>query len=512
MKPRIPSYYAAALVAVLSLVGCTINPVTGKNELSLISPQQEITLGEKNYQPSRQAQGGDYYLDPELQRYVARVGNRLAAVSDKPELPYSFVVLNNSVPNAWALPGGKIAINRGLLNYLEDESQLAAVLAHEIVHAAARHGASQMSRGRLASLGLLAVGAGTQSQEGAKLYGLASELGAAAWMAKYGRDDELESDYYGMLYMSRAGYEPKGAVELQRTFVKLSEGKQSSFLTGLFASHPPSARRVEANLVRAKILPSGQRHIQRYQAAIAQLKKDAPAYKAAQEATAALNKNQGKQAIALLDKAIALQPQEGSFWELRGHGWKMQDNFSNADKAFTTAIAKNPDYFSPYLARGLLRHELGQKSQGLADIRRSYEILPTPEASYYLGDAAMTEQQYAQAAAYFKQAAAAGGDLTQRAQQGLTSAQLQLQPELFLSAKLSLSDQGYLLISTFNSSPADMTNIQLRLSAAGQAKLFKLEQLLPAGRSITINTGVGPIVSATTNYRVNVLSATVTQL
>ncbi|MDA8978789.1 M48 family metalloprotease, partial [bacterium] len=126
-------------MAVLFAAGCAVNPVTGEKELSLISERQEISLGENNYGPSRQSQGGDYYLDSELQAYITSVGRRLAAQSDRPDLPYEFVVLNNSVPNAWALPGGKIAINRGLLEYLDDESQLAAVLAHEIVHAAARH-------------------------------------------------------------------------------------------------------------------------------------------------------------------------------------------------------------------------------------------------------------------------------------------------------------------------------------------------------------------------------------
>jgi predicted Zn-dependent protease len=165
--------YSRAILLVLAMTallqGCAVNPVTGKNELSFMSQQQEIALGNKNYSPSRQSQGGDYYLDPKLQTYIASVGNKLAAVSDQPNLPYEFVVLNNAVPNAWALPGGKIAINRGLLNYLDDESQLAAVLAHEIVHAAARHGASQMSRGTLANIGMAAVAIGTQGRDGAQL-------------------------------------------------------------------------------------------------------------------------------------------------------------------------------------------------------------------------------------------------------------------------------------------------------------------------------------------------------
>ena len=123
-----------ALLLPVIISGCSVNPVTGKNELSIVSPQKEVAIGEKNYRPSRQSQGGDYYLDESLQTYVAGVGQRLAAVSDRPGLPYEFVVLNNDVPNAWALPGGKIAINRGLLLLLEDEAQLAAVLGHEVVH------------------------------------------------------------------------------------------------------------------------------------------------------------------------------------------------------------------------------------------------------------------------------------------------------------------------------------------------------------------------------------------
>src|SRR5690606_15645043 len=103
---------------------------------------------QEQYGPSQQSQGGELTVDPALTRYVQSVGDRLAAVSDR-QLPYEFVVLNNSVPNAWALPGGKIAVNRGLLVELNNEAELAAVIGHEIVHAAARHGAQAMERGML---------------------------------------------------------------------------------------------------------------------------------------------------------------------------------------------------------------------------------------------------------------------------------------------------------------------------------------------------------------------------
>ena len=509
MQRLLQPVYAISLIVVLFMAGCAFNPVTGKNELSLISPKQEIALGEKNYEPSRQSQGGDYYLEAELQAYVRSVGNRLAAQIDRPDLPYEFIVLNNSVPNAWALPGGKIAINRGLLDYLDDESQLAAVLAHEIVHAAARHGASQMSRGTLANIGMLAVAVGTQSHDGSQLYAAASQLGAAAWMAKYGRDDELESDYYGMEYMARAGYDPQGAVELQRTFVKLSEGRKTDFISGLFASHPPSVRRVEANVARAKTLPGGQRYRARYQAVIAQLKKDAPAYSAQTTAVAALNKKQGKEALAALDKAVALQPGESAFWELRGQAWKLVDNLANADRAFTTAISKNPGYFSPYLARGVLRHERGQTDRGLTDIKRSYALLPTSTASYYLGEEAMAKEQYSLAAKYFKQTYQAGGDLAARSKQQLQAIQLELEPQSFIAARLLLSDRRELLVRTTNNSPVTMSVVQLRLNIAGQTSYLTLPQPLAAGQTITLGTGIGPIVDSGSQYLVEVAAAAI---
>ena len=334
-----------------TITSCTVNPVTGKNEFSLVSAEQEVAIGARNYQPSQQSQGGRYYLDPEIQAYVAEVGRKLVAASDRPGLPYEFVVLNNPTPNAWALPGGKIAINSGLLVHLNSEAELAAVLGHEIVHAAARHGASQMTRGTLVGLGAQAVAIAGQQQGLGQLAGTAAQLGSAAWMARYGRDDELESDLYGMQYIAKAGYDPQGAVDLQRTFVKLSQGRQQDFVSGLFASHPPSQQRVNANITTAQTLPKGNSYRQRYQQKIAQLKRDEPAYKAQQEAIKALKAKDGRTALTHLDKAKQIQPRDSYTWELRGHAWQMLENNANADKAFGTAISKNPDYYSPYLAR-----------------------------------------------------------------------------------------------------------------------------------------------------------------
>ena len=144
-----------AALALLAAGGCATNPVTKKSEISFVSEQQEISIGNQQYLQSQQSSGGKFILDPILTAYVNDVGRKLVRVSDRPNLPFEFVVINDSVPNAWALPGGKLAVNRGLLTELKSEAELAAVLSHEVVHAAARHGAKSVEQGTLLAACLL---------------------------------------------------------------------------------------------------------------------------------------------------------------------------------------------------------------------------------------------------------------------------------------------------------------------------------------------------------------------
>jgi predicted Zn-dependent protease len=277
---------ALSFLAVTALAACGVNPVTGKKEIQFVSEAQELKLGEQNYAPMRQAEGGDFDVLPEPTAYVNEVGQKLAAVADR-KLPYEFVVLNNSVPNAWALPGGKIAVNRGLLTELQSEAELAAVLGHEIVHAAARHGAKAQERGTLLQVGLAAAQIGAAvSDVDTNVAGLLIQgagVGAQLVQQKYGRDQELESDHYGMKYMKLAGYDPSGAVTLQETFVRLSQqegAKKQGWLDGLFASHPPSTERVEKNKVTAAELGrGGATGADQYAARMKALRDVEPAYK-----------------------------------------------------------------------------------------------------------------------------------------------------------------------------------------------------------------------------------------
>ena len=253
----------------LFLNSCAVNPVTGRNEIVIINEKTEITLGNEAFTSMQEKEGGRYNKNPQLTSYVQSVGKKLVAVSDRPNLPFEFVILENPVPNAWTLPGGKIAINTGLLVHLDSEAELAAVLSHEIVHAAARHSAQQVEKSVFLDLCSIAASnvAGNPEYADEVL-----KLGSSLILLKYSRSHELEADAYGMKYMAKAGYDVQAAVTLQEMFLRLSEKKDCGWLEGLLNTHPPSKERVKANKkTAAKYPPGGFMGIEEYRAQIALL-------------------------------------------------------------------------------------------------------------------------------------------------------------------------------------------------------------------------------------------------
>lgn len=395
----------------IGLCGCAVNAVTGKKNLNFMSPSEQIAMGEKNYGPYQQQQGGRYTVDPALNQYVKQVGLKLAAASDQPNLPYDFVVLNDDTPNAWALPGGKIAVNRGLLVLLDDEAQLAAVLGHEIVHAAAGHSAQQQSRSTLIGLGAAILTAATSDSNYSPLIGAGVGLGAGAAVAHYSRDQELEADEFGIKYMSRAGYDPKAAVELQEKFVELSKSQSRDALSALFASHPPSEDRVNRNRNTIAQYPAGKRNQAEYKRGIAQLTRDADAYKTHVAAVKAASQKNYPEALALTDQAISRQGREAQFYITRGRILMAQDKTLNASNAFKRATQENPDYALGYLFHGMAEKKLGSTTTAKASLQRSMELLPTPVGAYFLGEIARDSGDRTNARRYFEFAAQDTGEI-----------------------------------------------------------------------------------------------------
>jgi predicted Zn-dependent protease len=410
------------LVLALGLGACGTNPVTGKQELGFVSEQQERSIGQKNYAPYRQQQGGDYVADKALVNYVQSVGKRLAKVSDR-KLDYEFQVVNDGTPNAWALPGGKIAIHRGLLLELQSEAELAAVLGHEIVHAAARHTARSMERGTLLQGAILLGNLALSGSEYSQLGSLGLNVGAGLTQKHYGRDAEREADAYGMRYMKRAGYDPIAAVHLQETFVRLHDGKEPNWLAGLFATHPPSPERVRNNQkLLAKLgKPGGDLGKARYQKAIAHLRKTQKAYEHYAKASEAAAKKQYAQALGLLDKALNIEPQEALFHGLRGDIRQQQKRYQDAMVNYDRALRYNPEYYAFYLSRGVLHQKQKQLAEAQRDLQKSIQLLPTGEAYLSLGLLAQTRGLAGQAQRYYREAARFNSAAGQQARQRLKS-------------------------------------------------------------------------------------------
>ncbi len=490
---------SALSVILTALAGCAVNPVTGENELAFVSESQELAIGRKNYGPYRQAQGGDYVVEPALTRYVQSVGDRLARVSDR-RLPYEFSVLNDSSPNAWALPGGKIAINRGLLVELRSEAELAAVLAHEIVHAAARHSAQSMERGVFLQGALVAAGVALGDSQYRDVGMLGANLGAQLTNQKYGRDDETEADAYGIRYMVRAGYDPAAAVRLQETFVRLAEGRESNWLEGLFASHPPSRARVAANraLVAELGNPGGEIGEARYQQAIARIKRTKPAYEAYDEAREALKKGDLRTAGVKINRAIAIEPDEAAFYSLRGEIKAARKNPEEALRDLDRAVALNPDYFRPLLVRGVTRRQAGDTVGAARDLERSAALLPTAEAYYGLGLVAQQEGQRAQAVDYLRRAAASQSEAGRQAGRQLARLDLSDNPARYIAADLGLSKDGYLVVRLNNRASLAVRDIRVVVgprvgSGIREQASYRVGRGLAAGQSLQLRTELGPM-------------------
>lgn len=455
-----------ALLLVL-LTACQVNPVTGERHLQFYDSDWEQQIGASMYAPMRQSQGGDYRLDADLTNYVQTVGQRLAQnARRKEELQFEFRVLNDSTPNAWALPGGKIAINRGLLTELNSEAELAAVLGHEIVHADAAHGARAQSKGMLTQVGAIAgmilIDSKVDSSAGKQAAAIIPAIGAQLINTKYGRDAERESDYYGMQYMSEAGYDPQGAVELQETFVRLSEGRRDDWLSGLFASHPPSRERVELNKETAASLPpGGESGEKRYQQATAYLRQVKPAYDAYDAALKLAGEEKYGESRAELRKALKIEPREALFHALDGDLHAEEGDKRAAFQAFDRAVDRDPEFFYHLLRRGQLALELDRKADARTDLQASIDLLPTARGHYLLGNLDREDGKLESARAHYEQAAQSDSETGAKAQRELILMDIGSQPGKYVATAPAVDNNGRVYCLIGNQTRVNLSGIEL---------------------------------------------------
>ncbi|RLA17192.1 MAG: peptidase M48 [Gammaproteobacteria bacterium] len=483
----------ASLGLLLLIEGCAVNPVTGSNELTFVSEAEEIQIGRKNYLPAQQSQGGQYRVDQDLTAYVSAVGWQLARVSDRPNLPYEFVILNSSVPNAWAMPGGKIVINRGLLLELDNEAELAAVIAHEIVHAAARHGAKGIERGLLLQAGVAGIGIAVPNSS---VVGLLSNTGAQLINQQYGRGQELESDYYGMLYMSRAGYDTSAAISLQEKFVKLSKGRKQSWLEGMFASHPPSEERVQANRERTKQFPIGGKiGRDEYQRATSRIRKSKEAYKSYDKGQEALKEKRFSAASKFANRAIAIEPDEALFSALKGDILAAQNKNRAALDQYKKAIQQNSHFFAFYLQQGTAQYALGLQQQARGSLEKSNSLLPTPPAHYFLGELDLKEGKRDLAVKHYRAASVSKSEMGSKAAKQLARLELPDEPGRYIASRAGWDSAGRVIVQFQNRSQVkvQVTSVLVQLTRNGRVlgeETLPLNIVLSAGKTGRLVTGL----------------------
>ncbi len=240
-RPLARQAAAGLLLLLVTAVACARNPVTGRREIALISEAQEIQMGTQGAQEIAATLG--LVEDEALQQYVQRIGAGLAADAERPGLPWTFRVVDDPTPNAFALPGGFIFVTRGMMNLMNSEAELASVLGHEIAHVTARHSVQQLSQAQLAQLGL-GLGA-VLAPEIVGQYGELASAGLQLLFLKYGRDDERQADELGFRYALADGYDVREFADVFAALQRLGESAGSSPVPSFLATHPDPGERVE---------------------------------------------------------------------------------------------------------------------------------------------------------------------------------------------------------------------------------------------------------------------------
>lgn len=246
---RLPALLPALLLGLILpmlVFSCATAPETGRQQLLLVSPSDEARLGVQTFQQLKQRQpvvtrGQDVAL-------LQRVGERISKVAPLPHARWEFVLFRDETPNAFALPGGKVGVNTGILPITQDEAGLATVIGHEIAHVVARHGAERMSHQLLVELGGAGLSAalGTEAGAGAnrdlimQAYGIGTQLGV---LLPYSRTQELEADQLGLLFMARAGYDPRAAAAFWKRFAAYN-ARQGGPMLEFLSTHPLDQRRI----------------------------------------------------------------------------------------------------------------------------------------------------------------------------------------------------------------------------------------------------------------------------
>ena len=244
-------HFIFIILSGLVISACTTTPVSNRSALILIPKSQEISLGTQSYNEILKREKESE--DTQLNQIIRRVGQRIASVSDMPKLEWEIKLIESDQKNAFALPGGKIAIYTGILSIAKNEAGLATVMSHEIAHVIARHGAQRMTQQMLLQGAM--IGAGLSMKNSTQKNIVLSALGVGVlygFTLPFSRLHESEADQIGLIYMAKAGYDPNEAINFWQRFGQVKGGKGPPEWA---STHPADATRTKglrSYLSRAK--------------------------------------------------------------------------------------------------------------------------------------------------------------------------------------------------------------------------------------------------------------------
>ncbi|VEN73110.1 Peptidase M48 Ste24p [Candidatus Desulfarcum epimagneticum] len=410
---RLSSLGLAGLAA-----GCATNPVTGQSQLMLLPESAEISLDKKNSPHQFSADYGELQ-DKALNRYISDMGQKIAALSHRPHMPYSFRGVNAAYVNAYAFPGGSVAATRGILLVLENEAELAGLMGHEIGHVNARHTAERMTKGLLltALIQGAALYAGTRDESVQEIVTGLGGIGAGMLLAKYSRDDERQADDLGMRYMEKAGWNPNGMTGLMERLLAMSSGKPN-VIERMFSSHPMSReRRDRARQSAARRYGAWPRDSrlgkERYMDHTAGLRKIKGAVESLWEGEKEMAKKRYSQAEAHYEKALKIAPDDYAGLLMMSKCQLAQKRPEEARRYAEKAKAVNPGEPQALHVDGLGKLMAGRFQAAHADFAAYERALPGNADTIFLkarslegmGDTRASAREYAR----FLQSAKTGG-------------------------------------------------------------------------------------------------------
>ncbi|MBF0468623.1 MAG: M48 family metalloprotease [Desulfamplus sp.] len=404
------AFAGATLFAGTGLVlanGCAVNPVTGTNQLMMVSEQTEINI---DRQQAPQQFSSDYGVvqDSSLNAYISEIGRVIALRTHRPSVPYSFRCVNATYINAYAFPGGSIAVTRGILLKLDNEAELAALLGHELGHVNARHSAQQMSKGTISSVlvGGLAAVIGSRNNQLGQLAQQIGMVGQGVFLARYSRDNEREADALGNQYMVNAGYSTNGFVGLMELLNTMNNGHNAS-AEMLFATHPMGSERYQTAIQMAQTTYSQSRYLplnkERYMDRTASLRARQSLVGALQNGETALGNNKYDEAQGSFKTALKIDPADYTAQIMMAKCMLVKKDYTSALKYAKEGAAIYPSEAQAQHVAGFACINLKQYESALGYFSRYEQLLPgTPVPLFFKGYALEGMDRKSESAAQYQ--------------------------------------------------------------------------------------------------------------